>query len=83
MFSNVSNADFILYYDCLNKAQDLLTVLLLTYIDVRAMEDYKGYFISSLAVPTYMTGRKSKSLGIVLKSGRFRHRSQAHRRTDL
>jgi hypothetical protein len=34
------------------------------------MEDYKGYFISSLAVPTYLTGRKSKSLGIVLKSGR-------------
>ena len=35
------------------------------------MEDYKGYFISGSAVPTYMTGRKSKSLGIVLKSGRL------------
>ena len=35
------------------------------------MEDYKGYFISGLAVPTYLTGRQSKSLGIVLKSGRL------------
>jgi hypothetical protein len=33
------------------------------------MEDYKGYFISGSAVPTYMTGRKSKSLGIVLQVG--------------
>ena len=31
------------------------------------MEDYKGYFISGSAVPTYLTGRQSKSLGIVLK----------------
>src|SRR5262249_21334018 len=28
----------------------------------------QGYFISGLAVPTYLTGRKSRSLGIVLKS---------------
>jgi hypothetical protein len=35
------------------------------------MEDYQGYFISGSAVPTYATGRQSKSLGIVLKSGRL------------
>jgi hypothetical protein len=35
------------------------------------MEDYKGYFISGSAVPTYLTGQQSRSLGIVLKSGRL------------
>ena len=35
------------------------------------MQEYKGYFISGLAVPTYLTGQLSKSLGIVLKSGRL------------
>jgi hypothetical protein len=35
------------------------------------MEDYKGCFISGSAAPTYLTGRQSKALGIVLKSGRL------------
>ena len=35
------------------------------------MEDYKGYLICGSAVPTYLTGRQSKSLGIVLKLGRL------------
>jgi hypothetical protein len=36
------------------------------------MENYKGYFVSGSAVPKwYLTGRKSKSLGIVFKSGRL------------
>lgn len=39
------------------------------------MEDYKGYFISGLALPTYLTGRKPKSLGIILKTSRLGYRS--------